>query len=74
MLKNVYVAGGVRTPFAVPPEVVKQARRLNRKNPRTGQRRSLRTIAKELGKLGYLGPSGKKDYHAGSIKAMLERK
>ena len=59
---------------AVPPEVIKQARRLNRKNPRTGQRRSLRTIAKELGKLGYLGPSGKKDYHAGSIKAMLERK
>ena len=57
----------------VPPEVIKQARRLNRKSPKTHQRRSLREIAKELGKLGYLGPSGD-DYHAGSIKAMLERK
>jgi len=58
---------------AVPPEVVKAAKKLNWRNPKTHKRRSLREIAKELGKLGYLGPSGEA-YHAGSIKAMLERK
>lgn len=55
---------------SVPAEVVAAARRLARKNRRTGERRSLRAIADELARLGYLGPSGK-PYFAGSIKAML---
>ena len=56
----------------VPGEVVKQARRLARKNPSTGRRRSLRAIASELAELGFLGPSGG-PYYAQSIKRMVGR-
>ena len=59
---------GGRNP--VPAVVIKEARRLNRRNPKTGRRRSLRAIADELAKLGHMGPSGN-TYHAGSIKHML---
>jgi DNA invertase Pin-like site-specific DNA recombinase len=51
-------------------EVVAQARRLARRNPASGKRRSLRAIAQELAALGHLGPSGT-PYHAGSIRHML---
>jgi DNA invertase Pin-like site-specific DNA recombinase len=54
----------------VPEVVVAEARRLARKSPKTGKRRSLRTIAAELVKLGHVGPSGAA-YHAGSIRRML---
>lgn len=56
----------------VPAEVVAEARRLYRRNPKTGERRSLRAIAAELARLGHLGPSGA-PYHAGSIRQMLAR-
>ncbi|MEI8154960.1 MAG: AMP-binding protein, partial [Hyphomicrobiales bacterium] len=39
-----------------PVEVVAEARRLARKSPKTGQRRSLRAIASELASLGHVGP------------------
>jgi DNA invertase Pin-like site-specific DNA recombinase len=55
----------------IPAEVVAEARRLARKNPRTGERRSLRQIAEELAKLGHVGPSGK-PYFPASITHMLE--
>ena len=55
----------------VPEQVVWEARRLARRSPRTGQRRSLRAIAAELARLGHFGPSG--SYHAGSIRHMLTR-
>lgn len=54
----------------VPAEVVAHARRLARKNPRTGTKRSLREISTELAKLGHVGPSGA-PYFPGSISAML---
>jgi hypothetical protein len=38
----------------VPDVVIAEARRLARKSPKTGQRRSLRTIAAELAALGHL--------------------
>lgn len=57
---------------AVPEKVVLEARRLARKNPRTGRVRSLREIARELAVKGMLSPSSK-PYHAGSIRAMLVR-
>ena len=55
---------------AVPVNVVKQARRLARKSPRSGRSRSLREIAAELAALGMTGPSGK-PYGAESVKRML---
>ena len=55
----------------VPEQVVWEARRLARRSPKTGRRRSLRAIAAELARLGHFGPSG--IYHAGSIRHMLMR-
>ena len=40
------------------PEMVREARRLRRKNPKTGKRRSLRKIAAELAETGYTRPNG----------------
>ena len=54
----------------VPDGVVAEARRLARKSPKTGRRRTLRAIAAELAVLGHVGPSGG-PYHAGSIRYML---
>ena len=54
----------------VPAEVVAAARRLARKNPKTGEKRSLRQIGVELAKLGHLGPSGG-SYFPASISRML---
>jgi DNA invertase Pin-like site-specific DNA recombinase len=54
----------------VPAEVVAHARRLARKNPKTGAVRSLRQIADELAALGHVGPSGK-PYFPASVSAML---
>lgn len=54
----------------VPGVVVKEAKRLYRKSPRTGKRRSLRAIANELAELGHLAPS-KKRYGAESVKRMV---
>jgi hypothetical protein len=59
------------TPVA--PEVVVQAKRLARKSPKTGKRRSLREIAKELAAFGHLSRSGQ-PYGPESIKRMLGRR
>ncbi len=56
----------------VPEAVRREARRLARRNPRTGKKRSLRKIAAELATLGYAGPSAK-PYGPQSVKLMLAR-
>ena len=56
----------------VPDAVVKEAKRLRRKNPRTGKRRSLRRVAAELAEMGYQAVSGK-PYGAESVKQMVAR-
>lgn len=40
-------------------DIVKVAKRLYRKNPKTGKRRSLRVIADELFRMGYTNRKGK---------------
>lgn len=57
---------------AVPAEVIAQARRLARRNPKTGATRSLREIAAELAALGFNGPSGK-PYFPASVARMIGR-
>lgn len=57
-------------PKPVPPEVVLEARRLARRNPVTGKRRSLREIAKEMEKRGHVSRAGKR-YQATSVSRML---
>ncbi len=54
----------------VPDEAKKAARRLARKSPKTGKRRSLREISAALAGAGHLGPSGK-PYGAESVKRMI---
>jgi DNA invertase Pin-like site-specific DNA recombinase len=56
----------------VPDNVVREAKRLARVNPKTHEKRSLRQIAAELATLGHLSPSGR-PYEATSVKRMLER-
>jgi DNA invertase Pin-like site-specific DNA recombinase len=41
------------------PELVRQAKRLARRNPRTGEKRSLRAVAAELAGLGFLNGRGR---------------
>lgn len=56
----------------VPDDVVKMAKRLHRKSPKTGKRRSLRQIADELAEAGHKAATGK-PYNPNSVKKMLER-
>jgi hypothetical protein len=53
-------------------EVIATAKRLRRANPRTGERRSFRQIARELQSMGHLNERGY-PYNAASIKAMVDR-
>lgn len=52
------------------PEMVKQVKRLARKNPKTGKVRSLREIAVELEAMGYLSTTGRQ-LSANSVARIL---
>ena len=54
------------------PELVREVKRLARRNPRTGKKRSLRSISREMVMLGYSGPTGK-GYSAEGVRKLLER-
>jgi hypothetical protein len=56
----------------VPAEVVAEARRLHRQNPKTHTRRSLREIAAKLAAKGLLTKTGKL-YSATAVRRMLLR-
>jgi DNA invertase Pin-like site-specific DNA recombinase len=53
------------------PELVREAKRLARKSPKTGERRSLREIAAALAKLGYRTAAGG-TFSATQVKRLLE--
>lgn len=52
------------------PDLVKQARRLARRSPRDGSRRSLRDIAAELEQLGYRTATGRR-FGPGQVRRLL---
>lgn len=52
------------------PEAVCLARKLRRKNPATGKRRSYRDIARELDRAGMLNSQGKQ-FHASAVRSMV---
>ncbi len=54
------------------PELVTMARRLARKNPKTGERRSLREIAAELAAAGYTTAKGQ-EFSAAQVKRLIGR-
>jgi hypothetical protein len=54
----------------VAEEVIAEARRLARRSPKTGKKRSLRAISAELAATGHLAPSGSA-YSASSVRHML---
>jgi DNA invertase Pin-like site-specific DNA recombinase len=63
-----------RKPYSVTnPEMVREAKRLARRNPKSGKKRSLRAIAKELAILGYTRDDGS-PLNAQSIKNILDRR
>jgi DNA invertase Pin-like site-specific DNA recombinase len=62
---------GRRSHVEIAPEAVALARRLHRRNPRTGERRSLRAIAGELAAAGFVSRAGT-PYGASAIKAMVD--
>ena len=51
-------------------ELVALVKRLRRRNPKTGERKSLRSIAAELAAMGYVNVHGR-PFAAESIKAMV---
>ena len=53
------------------PKVVREAKRLRRANPKTGERRSYRQIAKMLKDMGHLNERGA-EFNAQSIKNMID--
>jgi len=55
----------------VPADTLAAARKLARRSPKTGKRRSLRVISAELATLGHLGPGGKL-YYPASVARMLD--
>jgi DNA invertase Pin-like site-specific DNA recombinase len=52
------------------PELVKAAKRLARRNPKTGKVRSLREIAAELAALGFITSIGK-EFSASQVKRLI---
>src|SRR5690242_15045552 len=64
--------GRCEGPKPVPEAVIREAERLARKSPKTGESRTLREIAEELAALGHLSPSGR-PYLAGSVKNILAK-
>jgi DNA invertase Pin-like site-specific DNA recombinase len=56
---------------ATNPELVREAKRLARKSPKTGKARSLREIAAELGRLGYVNGKGQR-FAAAQVARLLE--
>jgi DNA invertase Pin-like site-specific DNA recombinase len=53
------------------PELVKEAKRLARRNPKTGAARSLRTIASELFALDYVTATGK-EFSPSQVQRLLD--
>jgi DNA invertase Pin-like site-specific DNA recombinase len=61
---------GRRSHREMNPELVALVKKLRRRNPRTGERKSLRAIATELAKLGHFNVNGH-PFAAESIQAIL---
>ena len=57
----------------IPPNVIQAARRLARRNPRTGRARSLREVAAELAALGMLNANGN-PFGAESVRRLLKNR
>ncbi len=53
------------------PALVREAKRLARKNPRTGEKRSLRRIAEELAGLGFVNGKGR-PFAAAQVARLIE--
>lgn len=53
------------------PDVVGEAKRLRRRNPKTGRRRSYRQIAATLAEAGHLNDNGR-PFAAASVRAMVQ--
>ena len=64
--------GRCEGPKPPPLALVKEARRLARRSPKTGRKRSLRVIARELAEAGHTSPTGRA-YTAEGLRKLLAR-
>jgi hypothetical protein len=64
---------GRRSQGEMNPEVVALAKRLRRRNPKTGERKSLRAVAAMLAELGHVNVNGR-PFAAESIQAMIRQR
>jgi DNA invertase Pin-like site-specific DNA recombinase len=55
------------------PELIREARRLARKSPKSGKARSLREIAAELEALGFVTTTTGKPFSAAQVQRLLGR-
>jgi DNA invertase Pin-like site-specific DNA recombinase len=53
------------------PELIREAKRLARKSPKTGKARSLREIAEELVQLGYVTGTTGKPFSAAQVQRLI---
>jgi hypothetical protein len=64
---------GRRSHKELNPELVALAKKLHRRNPKTGERKSLRSIAAELAAMGHVNIHGR-PFAAESIQAMIRQR
>src|SRR5262245_29389423 len=64
---------GRRSHLEMNPELVALVKNLRRRNPKTGERKSLRSIAAQLAQLGYVNVNGR-PFAAESIQAMIRQR
>ncbi len=62
---------GRRSHAELNPDLVREAKRLHRRSPKTGKRRSLREISAALAEVGFQNTKGR-HFSASSVKAMIE--
>src|SRR5215208_442294 len=70
--KEVGKCEGRKSHAELNPDLVREAKRLRRRSPKTGDQRSLREISAELARSGYVNSRGQ-PFSASSIKGMLNQ-
>lgn len=70
--KEVGKCEGRKSHAELNPDLVREAKRLRRRSPKTGGQRSLREISTQLAQMGYLNSRGQR-FSPSSVKGMVDR-
>jgi len=69
--KEVGKCEGRKSHAELNPDLVREAKRLRRRSPKTGDQRSLREISTQLARMGYLNSRGQR-FSPSSVKGMVD--